>query len=88
MPMSEYMRFSRKVYMSIREEDPKLNVMEIRKIIGQKWSDLRADEKKEYQDAWRADMTKYEAAIAAYRQSPEYVDWLKAVKGKYPNLSC
>ena len=88
MPMSEYMRFSRKVYMSIREEDPKLNVMEIRKIIGQKWSDLRADEKKEYQDAWRADMTKYEAAIAAYTQSPGYVDWLKAVKGKYPNLSC
>ena len=79
-PLSAYMRFSKKFHRSIKAENPELKIWEIGSIIGGKWRNLKAHEKNEYQDAWRADKTKYEAAIAAYRQSPEYGDWLKAVR--------
>ena len=54
-PLSAYMRFSKKQWDSVRTEHPDLKLWEIGTIIGQKWRDLRADEKKEYQDAWNVD---------------------------------
>ena len=73
------MRFSKKMYSVVKAEHPELKTFEFGSIIGQRWKRLRPSEKREYQDAWEADMVRYNAAIAAYRQSAEYKDWLKAV---------
>ena len=78
-PLSAYMRFSKKMYSVVKAEHPELKMFEFGSIIGQRWKRLRPSEKREYHDAWEADMVQYNAAIAAYRQSAEYKDWLKAV---------
>ena len=73
------MRFSKKMYSVVKAEHPELKRFEFGSILGQRWKRLGPSEKREYQDACEADMVQYDAAIAAYRQSAEYKDWLKAV---------
>jgi len=77
-PLSAYMRFSKKCWESVRVDHPDLKLWEIGSIIGGKWRELTAEVKKEYQDAWNSDKSRYDVEIAAYRNSPEYKNYLKA----------
>ena len=58
-PLSAYCRFTKKFYGSVKMENPELKLFEIGSIMGQKWRRLKPDEKKEYQDAWKADMGRF-----------------------------
>ena len=62
-PLSAYMRFSKKCWESVRTEHPGMKLWEIGSIIGGKWRDLKAEEKKEYQDAWNLDKVRNSPAF-------------------------
>ena len=65
-PLSAYMRFSKKCWASLRKQHPDLKMWEIGNIIGGKWRDLKAEEKKEYQDAWSLDKVRLFTYINRY----------------------
>ena len=48
-PILPYIRFSKKVFSSIRAENPELKLFEVGSIIGRTWKKMKAEEKKEYQ---------------------------------------
>jgi SWI/SNF-related matrix-associated actin-dependent regulator of chromatin subfamily E protein 1 len=51
-PLSAYMRFSKKIWDSVRAEHPDLKLWELGTIIGAKWRELAPPEKSIFQDAW------------------------------------
>lgn len=72
-----YMRYSRKVWDSVKGKNPELRLWQIGKIIGQMWRELSDSEKKEFNDAYDADKVNFKtlkiSLIANFKQ-PQYFD--------------
>lgn len=57
-PLQPYMRYSKRVWDSVKNKNPELKLWEIGKIIGSMWRDLPDDERREYQDEFDIEKVK------------------------------
>ena len=73
-----YMRFSKKVWDSVKAANPRLPLWEIGKIIGQTWRDMPEEEKQEYTDEYESEKQEYDKNMAMYKTSPAYQSYMQA----------
>ena len=79
-PMRPYMRYNIKEYPSVTAANPKLPVVQIASIIGQRWRELGEVEKQIYHKERSNDMAKYKTEMAEIESDPELKDQLQQIK--------
>lgn len=77
-PLVPYMRYSRKIWDSVRNQNPDMQLWEIGKIIGQMWRDLADFDKQEFQDEYEVEKLQYDKDLNAYKTSPGYLAYVQA----------
>ena len=72
-PASPYMRFSKKIWDSVRSEHRDLHLWEVNKILGLMWRQLPDMEKQEFQDEYDVEKAEYDKQVCCncYRKSLE-----------------
>lgn len=76
--MQPYMRYSRKVWDSVKVSHPEHKLWELGKVIGQMWRELKDTEKQVFIDEHELEKNEYEKAMRTYHSSPTYLSFLAA----------
>lgn len=74
-PLTPYMRYSRKMWDSVKATHPERTFPEVARVMGQMWRELPGESKQEYVDSYNAEKTEYKEALKSYLSSPEYQAW-------------
>lgn len=74
-PLTPYMRYSRKMWDSVKATHPERTFPEIATVMGQMWRELPCKSKQEYVDGYNAEKAVYDEALKSYLSSPEYQAW-------------
>ncbi|PAA89926.1 hypothetical protein BOX15_Mlig000246g1, partial [Macrostomum lignano] len=75
-PLVPYLRYSRKVWESVKVDNPNLKLWEVGRIIGKMWRELGDSEKQQFTEDYEADKLQYADALKQYHNSPQYKAWL------------
>lgn len=65
--LSAYMFFSQANREKVKQENPGIAFTEIAKVLGEKWRNVSADDKKEFEEQAAKDKSRYEEQMAAYK---------------------
>ncbi|CAJ0580788.1 unnamed protein product, partial [Mesorhabditis spiculigera] len=71
------MRFSKKMWAQVREENPESQLWDIGRVIGQLWRETPDSEKSVFQAEYDADKIEYEKAMKNYQSSPAYQQYVQ-----------
>ena len=77
-PLPAYMRYSRKVWESVKSKNPEMKMWDIGKLIGEQWRNLPDDERQGFNAEYEVEKSEYQEAMKIYHNSQAYRDWLKA----------
>jgi len=77
-PLPAYMRYSRKVWESVKTKNPEMKMWDIGKLIGEQWRNLPEEERQSFNAEYEIEKSEYQEAMKAYHNSPAYREWLKA----------
>ena len=54
-------------YLQVKQENPGIAFTDVAKALGEKWKNVTADEKKEFEEMAAKDKSRYEQEMAAYK---------------------
>ncbi len=55
------------VMLQVKQENPGIAFTEIAKVLGEKWKNVSADDRKEFEEQAAKDKSRYEEQMAAYK---------------------
>lgn len=70
-PITAYMFYAQDERKVVNRERPDAKFGEVGKLIGEKWRQLSADDKKKYEDLAAKDKQRYDAEKTAYKEKTE-----------------
>lgn len=77
-PLPAYMRYSRKVWESVKSQHPDMKMWDIGKLIGEQWRNLPENERQAFFAEYEVEKSEYQEAMKTYHNSTAYREWLKA----------
>ncbi|ALC49888.1 dalao, partial [Drosophila busckii] len=86
-PILPYMRYSKRVWDSVKAQNPELKLWELGKKIGAMWKQLSDEDKTEFIDEYEAEKVEYEKALKAYHQTPAYQAYISAKSKVKPDVT-
>ena len=75
-PMSAYFLFSNSVRTELRQSNPQLGIVELSKMIGQKWKNLASEEKHVYESMAKDEKEKYTLEYESYKLTDDYKKYM------------
>jgi len=77
-PLMPYMRFSKKVWETVKAANPRAPLWEIGKIISKTWQEMAEEERQEYTEEYENEKQEYDKNMAMYKSTPAYQAYVQA----------